>query len=1043
MYNILAKTINRCSLIILATCMMLGSAVTAMAQDTDDKTAGNITGRVVDQYGNPVPNVEVTMKNSDFKVVTNEDGTFEFQYHKGNVLRFSHPNFLYKEVKVNKIRKKERVFKVTMNEEYVRSRDVIYGPYGTKDADSFLGSAATVYSEQLNTMMSTSFIPSLQGRLPGLKVMQTRGTRTHQITNTQADVSLSGVRIKDDVSASVFGDNTEFSLGSRSSSPIVVVDGIQRDFYSIDPNAIESVSIQKDALSTMFLGMRSSRSALIVTTKEPIKGDFQISFNGRFGVQTPINLPEPLSSAQYAYLLNEALQNSGRSAMYTYDDYVKFRDHSSPYTHPDVNWYDALLNKNAVIQTYGVNASGGNKFVQYFVNIGYTSEEGLFKNSSNTTDVHDTNLSYERYMFTSKINVNITEDFTAKVTLMGRVEEGTQPGGNGGGYGDILSTMWTTPNSAYPIYNPNGTWGGSQAFTNNLMAQTVAAGYLTDGARDVMGVINLNYDFDKVVKGLSARLVGGVTTQNRSAIQRTMQNYVYDYVINSRDEEVYSRFGNQSDQSNSFRSVTVYQQMYGQLAIDYNRRFGNHGVKASLLGDTRTVLTDWALPEYPSNIVLDASYDYAKKYFVQAALSESYYNRYAPGKRWGTFYAFGLGWDISKEAFMEDVEWIDQLKLRAVYGKTGNGMDNSGYYIYYQQYTNGNGYGGNSGYAERTPIANPNISWEKAHKINVGLDLSMFNNRLKLTADYYNDKYYDLLQTRGGSIEIFGQSWPSENIGKTRWFGGELALSWQDHVGEFNYYVSGNWSCEQSEVLFNDEIERPHDWLYRTGHPAGAMWGLQCEGYFTSREEIESSPLPSGYSSSSIYPGDLKYRDVNGDKVINSDDCVIIGGEKPLSYFGLDLGFEWRGLEFSMLWQGVYNRDIYISDGTLREGFQTIGQSYGQAYEHMLGRWTPETADTATFPRLTVGGNANNGGAGNLTDFWLRNGNFLRLKYMSIGYNLPDTFCQNYLGGARVKIFVTGQNLVTFSGCELQDPEVNFTNYPLQRCISTGINVKF
>ena len=1047
MCNILNKTKSYCFFVIIVMGMLLGIS-NATAAKGISKENNDIIGKVIDQYGNPVPDVVITMKNSNFRVVTDVNGTFEFRYDKGKVLCFSHPGFLYKEVKVNKLRKNERDFKLTISEEYIKSRKIVNRPYGVEDKDSYLGSEAAVYSDQLSTMMSSTFIPSLRGRMPGLNVIQTRGARTHYSSSISSGTLIGNVPNESLVGQSAYGDNTEFNISSRHNSPVVVVDGIQRELFSIDPESIESVSLQKDALSSMFLGMRSSRGALIVTTKEPIAGDFQLSFTGRFGVQTPVDMPEPLSSSQYAYLLNEALQNDGRNTMYTYDDFKKFRTQSNPYTHPNVNWYDELLKKNSTIQSYNLNASGGNKFAQYFVSLGYMSEGGLFKSIDRVDDVHDTNLSYERYSINSKVNINITDDFKAKITLFGRVEEGTQPGGNGGGYTDILSSIYTTPNGAYPIYNPNGTWGGSIAFTNNLMSQTVASGYLTDGARDVMGIINLYYDLDKVVKGLSTRLIGGVAFQNRTAVNRTMRSEVYEYTENSMGEGLYSEYGSPAAQSNSFSSVSSYQQMYGQFAIDYERQFGLHSVKASLMGDTRTTITNWNLPEYPTNIIVDASYDYAKKYFVQAAMSESYYNRYAPGKRWGTFYALGLGWDISKEDFMEDADWLDQLKLRAVYGKTGSGIDNSGYYSYLQLYSEngdsyslGTSYTNGGAYSENTPLANPNITWEKAHKINLGIDMTLFNNRLKITADYYNDKYYDLLQTRGKSIELIGQSYPNENVGKARWFGGELSVTYQNHINDFNYYISGNWSCEQSKLLFKDEQEQPYDYLYATGKPVGAVWGLLAEGFFTSQEEIDKSPLISGYDN--IQPGDIKYKDVNGDKVIDANDRVVIGGDKPLSYFGIDLGFNWRGLEFSMLWQGVYNRDIYLSDATLIEGFQSIGQTYGQAYKHMLGRWTPETAETATFPRLSAGGNNYNKGNGWNSSFWMRSGNFLRLKYMSIGYTLPDIFCQNYLGGTRVKIFISGQNLLTFSGCNLQDPEVSFTNYPLQRCISTGINVKF
>lgn len=1042
MHNILNKRNSRCCFTWMVMWMLLGLGhLNLVAQETGG--TANITGKVIDQYGNPVSDVVITMKNTDFKTVTGVDGTFEFQYNKGDMLRLSHPGFLYKEIKVNKLKNSERIFKVTLAEEFVKSPNVINGPYDTKDQASFLGSAATVYTDQINSMMGTTIIPSLQGRLSGLNIVRTRGARKKQVEAGSSETVLGFD--SPTLGKEAYSDNTEFTIKSRHNAPVVVVDGVQRELYSLDPDAIESVSIQKDALSSMFLGMRSSRGALVVTTKNPIDQGFQLSFTGRFGVQSPVKKMNPLSSSQYAYLLNEALLNDGKNPLYSYNDFTKFRDHSNPYTHSDVNWYDETMKNSSTIQSYNLNATGGNKFAQFFVSVGYVGEDGLFKSPGG--DAHDTNLTFDRYMISSKVNINITDDFTAKVTLMGRVEEGTQPGGTGNGYEDILGTIYTTPNNAYPVINPDGSWGGSQSFTNNLLSQVINSGYITDGARDVLGSINLRYNFDKVVKGLSARVVGSVTSQSRSTTKRTKSSEVFDY--NEGSSNPYVRYGEKKSQTNAFSSVSIYRQMYGQFAIDYERQFGDHGFNASVTADTRNTLTNWDLPEYPSNIIGDASYNYAGRYFAQAAISQSYYNRYAPGRRWGTFYAFGLGWDVSKESFMEDFEWLNQFKIRGVYGKTGSGMDNAGYYTYYQTYSAGgddyrlgtNLSSSSGSFSEKDKLANPYQTWEKGNKLNVGVDIALFSNKLRITADYFNDKYSDLLQDRGKSIELIGQGYPKENIGKERWYGGELSVTFQDRVGDFNYYASANWSCEQSKLLFKDEQKVPHDYLRTTGRPVGAIFGLEAEGFFTSKEEIAKSPVIEGFNN--IQPGDIKYKDQNKDGVINEFDKVVIGGNKPVSYFGIDLGFEWRGLEFSMFWQGVYNQDVLMKDWDLLEGFQAKGQAYGQAYENMLDRWTPETAATATFPRLSAGGNKYNQGNGWGSSFWLRSGNYIRLKNISLGYSLPDSFCRNYLGGARVKIFVSGQDLFTKAACELDDPEVSFKNYPLQRCISTGINVKF
>lgn len=1041
MYNIVIKKNDRFYFMLLAMCMLLGMLSPNMS--AQGMSNADITGKVVDQYGNPVSDVTVTMKNSNFKAVTGVDGIFKFQLKKGDILCLSHPGFIHKEIKVNKLKNTERVFKVTLDEHFIKDKEVISGPYEGKDKNHFLGSASTIYTDKLSSMMGTTILPALEGRLSGLNITQYRGARVHQTSANSTSDIVGNVPV---FGEGFYSDNTEFNVGSRGIAPVVVIDGIQRELYSIEPEAIESVSIQKDALSSMFLGMRSSRGALVITTKEPIKQGFQLSFTGRFGVQSALKTPNPLSAHQYAYLLNEALQNDGKEPFYTYDDFNKFRTQSNPYTHPNVNWFDEILYKTSTTQSYNLNVTGGNKFAQYFVSVGYMGENGLFSNPTES-DAHDTNLSYSRYMISSKVNINITDDFTAKVTLLGRVEDGNQPGAK---YSNLLNAIYTTPNNAYPIKNPNGTWGGNVTFDNNLMSQAINSGYIMDTARDMVGGINLKYDFNKLVKGLSARLVGNVSIQNRSYTERSKRAPVHSYGFDKEGKEIYTQYGSSNSQINRFYSVTSYQQMYGQFAVDYNRRFGVHGVKATLMGDTRHTLANYDLPQLPSNIIADVAYDYAEKYFVQAALSESYYNRYAPGKRWGTFYAFGLGWDISKEDFMENADWLNQLKLRGVFGKTGNGIDNSGYYMYRQTFS----HIGTAGYPlgtemsamgnvtmENTPLANPFLTWEKAYKLNVGVDLAMFNNRLKFTADYYNDKYFDLLQNRGKSIELIGQYYPMENIGKVRRFGGDLSITYQDRVNDFSYYVSANWSCEQSKLLYMDEQEVPEEYLRQTGRPAGAIYGLVADGFFTTREEIEKSPVIEGFEN--IQPGDIKYKDLNNDKVINEFDRTVIGGDKPYSYFGIDLGFKWRGLDFSMFWQGAYNRDLYLQDWTLLEGFQANGRYYGQAYENMLGRWTPETAESATFPRLTAGGNEYNRGNGWNSSFWLRSGNFIRLKDISLGYNLPDSFCNNYLGGLRLKIFVNGQNLFTKSACDLVDPEVGFTSYPLQRCISTGINIRF
>lgn len=909
-----------------------------------------------------------------------------------------------------------------------------------------LGASSTVYTNDLIKYQSATILTGLQGRLKGLNVAPFRGM---QLLRTDANTKSDIVGAIPNVGGGIYGDNSEFLISARGQSPVAIVDGVERDLYSIDPEAIESVTIQKDALSNMFLGMRSSRGALIITTKNPdAKGGFHLSLTGKFGISSALKSgPNPLSAYQYAYLLNEALLNDGKSPLYTYDDFEAYRNGTSPYLHPDVNWKDAIMNNSTTSQAYNLNVTGGGRVAQYFVSLGYYSENGLFKTSD--ANSYNTNFKYNRYLITSKVNINVTDEFKVSMSLMGRIEEGNQPGGiSGTGYSDLLSNVWQTPNNAYPVLNPNGTYGGNASYTQNLYAQTTGSGYISSNTRDVVGTINLKYDFDKLVRGLSVGATGNISSQVRNAIVRTKQAQVFQYSITQQGNEAYDKYGDVSSQTNSYRSVSTYQYMYGKMYVDWERQFGMHGVKASLWGDTRTILNNYDLPMIPSNIGQKVEYNYDNKYFAQAAVTESYYNRYDNGRRWGTFWAVGLGWDISKEKFMEASK-IDQLKLRATYGHTGNGIDNAGYFSYLKRYnedggfwySNGTSMSNGGSVSEISPLANTLLTWEKGRKVNVGLDLTLLKNRLTLSADYYNDYYYDILQSRGKSIQLLGIAYPAENIGKTRYYGLETQLSWQDHIGKVNYYISANWSMEQNKRLFMDEQYVPYDYLKMTGQPTGAIYGLVATGFLTAKDIADGYPVMNGFNN--IQAGDVKYKDMNGDGEINEFDRTVIGGDKPTCYFGIDLGFEWKGLEVTAFIQGAYNRDLYNSDRTLLEGFQVIGQSYGQAYTNLLNRWTPETAETATYPRLTAGGNMYNYGNNWNSSLFVQNGNYIRLKNATVSYKLPENFCRNYLGGLRVKIFVQGQNLLTWSRTRLQDPEVTFTSYPLQRTITTGINLNF
>jgi len=946
------------------------------------------------------------------------------------------------------IAQETNVADTTRTESISTAKDKLDTPYGTVSKDSYLGAASIVYTDKLTKTLAPTFLPALTGAMPGLYINQFAGVSQH---NTSSGSNLDLIGWVPVFGTGSYSDNSQFNIGLRGQSPVVMVDGIERELFDLDPEVIESVSVQKDALSSLLAGMKSSRGLMVITTKKPNEAGFKLSFTGRYGIEQPLSTPQPLPAYQYAYLLNEALQNDGRTPAYSSADFNAYRDHSSPYTNPDINWYDQLLKKQSTTQSYNLCASGGGQVAQYFVSLSYMNQGGLFRTSSDNP--YNTNQDYSRYLITSKVNVQVTNNFQVDLSLIGRIESGNQPGA---GTSSILNSLYSTPNNAYPIFNPNGSYGGTVSFNNNLWAQAVQSGYQSDNARDVVANLNMKYDLGKLVKGLSAKATGSVSAQSRSALQRNKQVATFLYKPGDGiSPPAYESYGTTQTQSNNFISVSNYQYMYGQFGLNYEHNFNLHKLSVEAFADIKEITVNYNLPDKPANYYGRVSYDYAGKYFADAAIDRSYYNGYAPGKQWGTFYAAGLGWMINRESFLKNVKQLNQWKIRATFGQTGSGIDNGGYYTWRQSYQE-NGiifypHGtsrSNSDvvYETNGSLANPNVSYERARKLNIGTDIKLFSNSLSLTADYYNDYYYDLLMSRGKSIELIGLSYPVENIGIVRAHGVELSVSYQNHIGKFKYALDVNWSLQGDRILFMDEQDVSNENYRHTGKSTNAIFGLQTNGFFTSRDDINQSVMVSGYTPNNLIPGDVKYVDQNKDGTIDQYDQVVIGGNKPLNLFGFNLNLEYHGWELSAFAQGVYNHDIYFADPTYAAGFQSVNQGYAQSYTQILNRWTPETAATATLPRLSAGGNSYNlQPNGIYSSLWVQSGNYIRLKNVTLAYTLPETFSRSYLGGLKIKIFATGQNLLTQAACSSGiDPEVvDFRNYPNTRGFNMGINIKF
>ncbi|MGF7230363.1 SusC/RagA family TonB-linked outer membrane protein [Arachidicoccus sp.] len=1042
---------------IFLACLMVSNKANAQSVNAANNTEKIFEkATVVDDFGKPLSHVRVTDANGHLVALTDSVGGFPITVKTQQILYLNRINFDQKVIKIDdKISLQFRMHRSYMqnlfkyNEPDSSFPQYYHALYGDVAKTSFLGSITTVSGNEMQNTPAPQYTYALTGRLTGLNVLQTSGFYNPPLS-AQTDVDIFVGNIPKNSSGAGPTDNTQFNIqlrghgASYGQSPMVIIDGIQREIYSLDPDEIASVSVLKDALSTILLGQNSSRGALVVTTLQPKKGKARLSFSAETGFQSSLKLPTPLSADRYAYLLNEALTNDGKNAAYTAADFDAYKNGTDPYGHPNVNWYDNILAANPMINRYNLNVTGGTDKAQYLVALGYLNQDGMFKTSD--ANSYNTNVNLKRYSIDSKINFNVNKDFTLGLNIIGRLENNNQPGA---GTSNILNALLNTPNNAYPIYNPNGSYGGTTNYTNNLMAQVESSGYLAEQERDILVNLDLNYNLDRWIKGWWFKANGNVSVQSASYLNRSKQVPVFQLGVSNHGDSTYTRFGNTVNQNNNYTSTSWARYWYTRLSTGYNRDFGDNSIGAYLLYDQKQTLLNYDLPSVLTNYALKANYNFKEKYFLEGGADYGGYSRYASGHQYGLFYAGGIGWDVAKENFIKDnISWLNQFKLRATYGKTGNAnVDYYGYYIwrahfqsFVPSYGIGSSYPAPIGQSEGSTLANINATWEKAKKMDFGLDLALFNNHLKGTYDYYHERYYDVMQSRGSSIALVGANYPAENIGVDLYTGHEFTLTYQNSLNDFSYFITANASIQHSKVLFMDEQYEKYPWNVHTGLPVGQRFGLQASGFIQNAIQADTVATISGYTPK---VGDVLYKDLNHDGVIDQFDVSPLGGERPLIYYGLSLGISYKGLEINMLLQGVQNNELYVANSAIDAGFQGQNNGYGQAYQQIENRWTPENASNPMYPRLTAGGNGYNYGSMIYTSssLFLHDDNYFRIKNVGIAYNLPYKWLKHLKVGG-IKVFVNALNLFTNAQYNIVDPEVSLSNYPLQKVINTGINIK-
>lgn len=884
-------------------------------------------------------------------------------------------------------------------------------------------STSTVSGSRLEKTFTQNVLNTLYGELPGL-------TLTKGSSEPGADSPSFNLR----------GYNT---MTNTDRSVLVIVDGFESSIDNLSAYEIESVTVLKDAAATAIYGMRAANGVMVVKTKRGTVKPLEVNFSAQAGVNFAVNRPEFLNSYDYAMLYNEARQNDGLTPFYNDDALNAYRDGTNPFLYPDVDWHDLLLKNASAQHNYNLNFSGGNETVRYFAMLNVSDNNGFFKG---TDPYHKTNSNskFTRYNVRANIDVNITKNLSAHLTLGANMDKGYSPAG---GASALYDKMANVPPNAFPAYNPNGTYGGNATFSNPL-GDLLETGLDSFDSRNIQSNLSVNYAFAGNLKGLELSVAFAFNNWFRGESNKS-QDYIYYALAHDGSDYVYQSYGEKTSVTIDDSPSAQWRNLSYAANVNYHNTFARKhkvGFEAQFFSDIKykqanSSLKDNEFPYKYLGVRGRLSYAYDSRYLVDVTWSTMGTNLYMKGKRFGFFPAVSLGWIISNEGFLKDNKVLSFLKLRTSYGLVGyDSIVGNKRFAYTQDYKytasyyigteNTQMYG-----MMEDNVADLNRTWEKERRLNIGVAAS-FLNRLDFTFDWFLHKRSDILVNPAGEIPaVLGMSFAYLNLGRTTNQGLETTVGWHDKVGtDVEYSVKAGFWFARNRIDYQAEEMRLYPNLITTGHSIGQPFGLEAIGLFRDEADIASSPEQT---FSEVKPGDIKYRDVNGDKVIDNQDVTAIGHTGTPELTGtLTLGLCWKALDFEAMFYGVGNRSVYLSGNT----YWAFMNQYS-APASALDRWTPDTRNTAEYPRLSSQANQNNT---QYSSFWLKDGSFLKLKYVEVGYTFPLKFRKEG-SEASLRVFLNGTNLFSLHHLHKYtnaDPE-SMGGFPAMRTFSGGVKFKF
>lgn len=1018
--------------------LLVGWNTSGYAQED---TKVEVTGVVTDsKTKEPLIGVNITIKNSPgLGTMTDLNGRYRIKVTPYSYLIFSYIGFDKQEV----LLKEKHIINVVLKESEANVLDqVVITGTGAQKKITVTGAVTTVDVKDLKTPTS-SVTNALAGVVPGILARQVSG----QPGDNVSEFWIRGI--------STFG---------AGSSALVLVDGFERDINELNVEDIATFTVLKDASATAIYGSRGANGVVLITTKRGKEGKANINAKVETSYSMRTQTPEFVDGVTYARMMNEAFMTRNREAAYSEDDIKLITSGLDPDIFPNVDWMGMLLKKGAPTYRATVDINGGGSLARYFISASYIDEGGMYETDRTMKDFN-TNANYRRWNYRMNVDIDLTKTTLIKVGVSGSLGKQNQPGGD---YNEIWGALLGYNPITVPVKYSNG-YVASQGYAEmqNPWVLITQQGFNETWNNKIQSTVSLEQDLNFITKGLKFKARYGYDTNNRNYNRRMKWPEGWK-AERQRDSE-----GNLQ-----LKRVTTEQMMkslsgssgerkeYLEAELHYDRTFGNHQVGGVLkytqdkyIDTSENFTNDYiqTIDRRHQGIAGRLTYGWKYRYFVDFNFGYNGSENFAPGHQFGFFPAFSLAWNIAEEPIVKKaLPWMGMFKLRYSYGKVGN--DNTGdrgakiRFPYRPTFKTNDLFGYHYGdigtniyyYTGLTyaTLASNNVTWEVAEKHDLGLDFSLFDDKVSGTIDYFHEQRNGIYMTRSYLAPSLGLNTlntpPAANIGAVLSKGFDGNIAFKHKVGEVDLTLRGNMTYSKNEIREFDEEYSHYGYTRQAGFRVDQARGLIAEGLFKDYDDIRRSPKQT---FGEVAPGDIKYKDVNGDGRVDNSDVVPIGATtRPNLIYGFGLSTFWKDIDFNVHFQGAGKSSFFIDGYTV---YPFSKGSWGNILTDVVGKYWSQGVNedpNAEYPRLSYGENGNNYCK---STYWLRDGSYMRLKTLEIGYSLPKAFV-NKLHLNKVRLYFLGTNLLTFSGFKLWDPELGSSNgqaYPLSRAYTLGLTV--